>query len=177
MAATREEMDYFHLVEANLKENYNPVAAYAFNAFEWEITVHDRGQVLQSWDQYLSDRIDLVTIQLSENVSDVTTFENDFREMVRYVGEKCPNAQIIVIDDFWSNDKSGLKRNAVEGMDVDFVDLKDIRGNSEYQAGMGTVVYDADGAGHVIEHEGVAAHPGDKGMDYYAEKIMEFVKR
>lgn len=52
------------------------------------------------WDGYLSEKLDLVTIQLSENCSDTTTLEYDFREMVEYVQEKCPNAQIIIVDDF-----------------------------------------------------------------------------
>lgn len=96
--------------------------------------------------------------------------------MVEYVREKCPNAQIIVIDDFWSNAKSDMKKKAIEGLGVDWVDLGEIRGKREYQAGIGTIVYDADGGEHAIEHSGVAAHPGDKGMEYYAEKIIGILR-
>ena len=28
----------------------------------------------------------------------------------------------------------------------------------------------------MIEHEGVASHPGDNGMMYYAQKIIEQIK-
>ena len=66
------------------------VVSYAFNAAAWEQQANNRGEVLAMglWDGYLSEKLDLVTIQLSENCSDTTTLEYDFREMVEYVQEK-----------------------------------------------------------------------------------------
>lgn len=183
MAASTADKDYFHLVSSYLEQSYDDVAAYAFNGSAWEVQTNDRYEVLSMgvWDGYLSEEIDLVTIQLSENVSDTITFESDFKEMIEYVVRKCPQAQIVVVDDFWSDEKSEMKKSAVdklnaEGLEVDWVDLREIRGKSEYQAGMGTIVYDADGGEHIIEHDGVAIHPGDLGMEYYAEKIKELIK-
>ena len=37
---------------------------------------------------------------------------------------------------------------------------------------MGTVVFDKDGKDHIIKHEGVAKHPGDKGMEAIAGRIV-----
>jgi len=114
-------------------------------------------------DKYLSDELDLITIQLSENVSDVSTFREDFEELCRYIIQKSPSAQIIVIDDFWdSGEKSSMKVNATRSCNVDFVSLDEIKGNADYQAGLGTIVYDQNGNGHVIEHEGVAGHDSVK---------------
>jgi len=181
MAASTAENDYFHLVLSDLESsdvvaNDETITGFAFNGAAWEVQTNDRSEVLGLWDDYLSDKLDLVTIQLSENVSDTTTFEADFHAMVEYVMKKCPNAQIIVIDDFLDNKKSEMKQKAIEGLKVDFVDLSEIRGKSEYQAGLGTVVYDANGKEHIIEHSGVAKHPGDKGMMYYAEQIIKLLK-
>ena len=79
-----------------------------------------------------------------------------------------------MIDDFWdSGEKSESKKLAAEKENVDFVSLDDIKGKTEYQAGLGTVVYDKDGNEHIIEHEGVAKHPGDKGMEYIADRVIE----
>lgn len=182
MVASTVDRDYFHMVGSYLEQKYGELTSFAINGGVWECQTYDRTEVLLLglWDGYLGEELDLVTIQLSENVMDTSTFEADFREMVTYVAEKCLNAQIIVVDDFWSDERSALKKEAVEqinadGYDVDWVDLSEIRGDSEYQAGMGAIVYDADGNEHTIEHEGVAAHPGDKGMEYYAEKIISLL--
>lgn len=176
MAASKVDKDYFHLVSEYLDSEKDSVVFYAYNGNAWEIQATDRAQVLGVWDKLLDESLDLITIQLSENASDLSTFESDFRYMVEYVKEKCPNARIIIIDDFWSDEKSEMKKRAIDGLDVVFVDLASIRRKEEYKAGMGTEVYDADGGEHIIEHEGVAAHPGDAGMRYYANKIIDLIK-
>ena len=174
MAASSEDKDYVHLISSALPQ---PSKVVAYNFSVWETQSHDRAETLSLLDWYLSDKLDLVTIQLSENVSDVSTFENDYVELISYVKKGAPNAQIIVIDDFWdSGEKSMMKQLAAEQENVDFVSLEDIKEKTEYQAGLGTLVYDKDGNKHIIEHEGVAVHPGDKGMEYIAiavEKIIE----
>ena len=108
----------------------------------------------------------------------MTTFETDYEELIQYIKVGAPNAQIIVIDDFWdSGDKSLMKKVASERENVDFVSLEEIKGKPKYQAGIGTVVYDKDGNEHTIEHDGVASHPGDKGMSYIAEVVENVIKK
>lgn len=52
-----------------------------------------------------------------------------------------------------------------------YIDLKDIQ-SAEYEAGKGTSVKDGQGNSHVIEHDGVARHPGDKGQAEIAKRIL-----
>ena len=59
---------------------------------------------------------------------------------------------------------------------VQFVDLAMIKDDDSYQCGLGTVVYDENGLQHVVEHEGVAKHPGDKGMEYIANAVLQTLK-
>ena len=42
---------------------------------------------------------------------------------------------------------------------------------------MGTVVFDKDGKDHIIEHDGVARHPSDKGMDVIACRVVEMIEK
>ena len=175
MAATTEDKDYVHIVASTLPQPYK---AMAYNFSVWEAQSHDRAETLSLLDGYLSDKLNLVTIQLSENASDLTTFEEDYVELIGYVKDNAPNAQIIVIDDFWdSGEKAKSKRAAAEKENVEFVSLEDIKGKAEYQAGLGTVVYDKDGNEHTIEHEGVAIHPGNKGMEYIAEAVEKIIEK
>ena len=175
MAASTDDKDYVHLIGATLPD---PSKVYAYNFYTWEVQSADRAETLSLLDGYLSDKLDLVTIQLSENASDLTTFETDYEELIQYIKVGAPNAQIIVIDDFWdSGDKSLMKKVASERENVDFVSLEEIKGKPKYQAGIGTVVYDKDGNEHTIEHDGVASHPGDKGMSYIAEVVENVIKK
>ena len=48
----------------------------------------NRAETLQLLDKYLSDELDLITIQLSENVSDVSTFREDFEEFMQIYNSK-----------------------------------------------------------------------------------------
>ena len=48
----------------------------------------------------LSDKLDRVTIQLSDNLTDFATYEINYEDLIEYVKEKSPNTRIIVIDDF-----------------------------------------------------------------------------
>lgn len=173
MAASTPELDYYHLVTEDLENQYGSVNSARYNYYVWEIQAHDRTETYDFLDNWIVDGIDLITVQLSENASDLSTFHADFESLLRHIQEKCPSAEIVVIDDFWSDEKSRMKKSVCENMNISFADLSDIRGKSEYQAGMETKVHGTDGEEHIIEHSGVAAHPGDEGMRYIAEKVIE----
>lgn len=138
---------------------------------------HDRGETLSLLDGLLSEELDLVTIQLSENASDLSTFESDFEELIRYVQNKAPDARLLVIGDFWDKEqKDEMKHKACEETGGEFISLDEIKGSEEYQCGMDTTVYDSEGNPHTVEHSGVAKHPGDIGMKWIADKIIDVVK-
>jgi uncharacterized repeat protein (TIGR02543 family) len=173
MAATSSENDYVHLVADHLKKTYGDVCFEAIHFGKWETQAQNRRETYGVIDPYLSTKLDMVTIQLSENVTDITAFEEDFEDLIRYIKQRAPCATILVIDDFWDNDKKeSLKKEACSNTNVIFLSLDDIKGKEEYQCGLGTVVYDPEGGGHVVEHNGVAVHPGNKGMRYIADIII-----
>ena len=66
-------------------------------------------------------------------------------------------------------------RNSVS-TSAEMLKLSEIRGVTEYQAVMGTVVNGADGQEHIIEYDGVVGHPGNEEMKVIAERIVELVK-
>ncbi|HBI63203.1 MAG TPA: hypothetical protein DDY31_18685 [Lachnospiraceae bacterium] len=172
MAASTAENDFVHIISSKL--NAKP---YAYNFAAWEMTGHDRGEVLSLLDGVLGDALNLVTIQLSENVSDLSAFESDFEELIRYVQKGAPNAQIIVVGDFWDKgQKDKMKMESCSAAKVDFVSLDGIKGQAKYQCGVGTTVYDKEGSSHIVEHAGVAQHPNNEGMRWIAEKILDMVK-
>jgi len=173
MAASRPENDYYHLVTDYLRQTYGEVGSYAVNYSQWEFQSYDRAETYSIIDPYLSPELDLVTIQLSENVTNMSTFESDFESLIQYVKLNAPNARILIIDDFWDDDSKSEIKEAVAGRTgVTFLPLDDIKDDPEYQCGENAVVYDSDGIEHVVDHEGVEQHPGDKGMQYIADAII-----
>ncbi len=178
MVASTKESDYVNRIVSALENEMRDeeIVNAAYNYSVWEVQSHDRAQTWEFLDQYLFPGIDLITVQLSENCSDLTTFQSDFAALLDHIMEKCgADVLLIVIDDFWSDEKSEIKRTVCEDMGITFVDLSDIRGKAQYQAGLGTTVYSDEGKANLIEHEGVASHPGDFGMEVIAQRVFEKV--
>ncbi|MBO4425486.1 MAG: hypothetical protein J5776_00605, partial [Clostridiales bacterium] len=93
-----------------------------------------------------------------------------------YIRSKAPNARILVVGDFWIVDgRDEMEFNACALTDAEYVSLDGIAGNEEYYCGIGTTVYDKYGNEHIVDHEGVAMHPGDAGMAAIAERIIEAI--
>lgn len=173
MAASTTDSDYFHIVCDRLEERKGKLDAKAVNAFFWEALHTDRAESLALLEPYLSTRLDLVTIQLGENATNLNTFYSDFVYLIQLIKERCPEAQILVVGDFWEyQDRDKMKERAASETGAVYVPLADIKDNPAYQAGLGTIVYGASGEPHMIDHAGVAAHPGDLGMERIAECIL-----
>jgi hypothetical protein len=179
MAASTQEKDYVHVLSGLLKDGMDKeVVSANMNFYDWEAQSYDRSETLSTLDSYLSTNLDLVTIQLGENSNDTSTLEKDYEDLINYVKAKAPNAEAAVIGEFWKDEeKDADKKQACEVTGVTFVDLSSMWDDKAYEAGMGTTVYGSDGEAHTIEHDGVASHPGDKGMQKIAELTYEAVKK
>ncbi len=87
MAASSEQNDYVHLVAEGIGIDAN---VYAFNFYIWEVQSSDRAETLTVLEPYLSQNLNLVTVQLGENVVDRATLEQDYEELIRYIQDRCP---------------------------------------------------------------------------------------
>lgn len=172
ICSTRPDNDYFHLVIAALeRQQHKDVVAYPFNFSIWERN-GKRDSTLDLLDVYLSDKLDLVTIQLWENVVDKSTFEEDLEHLVAYVHTKAPKAKIIIVGDFWDREKDMLRKTAAEQTNSSFADLSSIRGKTEYQSVVNKECLLEDGSTIKVSKE-AATHPGDEGMEYIADAILK----
>lgn len=171
ICSTQPDNDYFNLVVANLKEKHGKVVAYSYNYSPWERALQ-RDNTFDLIDIYLDDKLDFITIQLGENVSDVTTYKNDLESLIGYVHKKAPKAKIIIIGDWWDVKRNQMRMEAAGHTNCTFVDLSDVIGKKEYQSLAGSICYLKDGS--TIEVSKAAeTHPGDKGMRYIADKVIE----
>ena len=178
MGASKKENDYFHLVKSNLENKEKEVNAYAMNYIDWELQSNDRAETYTLINKYLSPKIDLITIQLGENVNDMSTFEFDLENLINYIKKIAFDAKIIVVDDFWKNDdRTKIKQDVCNKNNIAFVSLDEIKDNLNYQCGMNSIVYDDLGNPHQVNHTGVAKHPNDAAMKYIADRIIDVLNK
>lgn len=177
MAASKAGKDYYSLVCDGIDKEFGLESAERFNFAEWERS-SDRSLLLAKLNPYIEKRPTIVSVQLGENVTDLTTYEGDLKELLGYLRGSLPGVKVIVVGDFWDTGKRNHARwEAAAAAAVLFASLEDIAGKKEYQSAMGAVVYDDEGGEHIIAHEGVASHPGDKGMEAIAERILEEIRK
>ena len=173
MAASEDSKDYVHIIKAYLESTGKNVNMDVRNLLGWETISSGRTEAMLVIEPYLYEDLDLVTVQLGESAADLTTWEEDFESLIIFIKEKAPDAEIVVIGDFWSySNRDELKEEAARAQGVTYVSLDGIKGNEEYYAGLGTVVQGKYGEEHIIEQEWVAKHPSDKGMAAIAERVI-----
>ncbi len=76
-------------------------------------------------------------------------FEDDFKGLFENSRDLCGSgAFIAVINDFWEDNKSQIKKNIYNEMRIAFIDFSDIRGNEQYMVDIGATAYSSDGIEH-----------------------------
>ncbi|WP_145352030.1 SGNH/GDSL hydrolase family protein [Roseimaritima multifibrata] len=167
MAATSEENDYVHLLLERITQaaGGKPQAMIKNVAtFERSLTDYDIKEELK---QELAFNPDLIVVAIGENAVSpatdeakaefATAFANLFTELT-----KQGKPTLFVRSSFWHHaEKDNLMKQACENAGGVFIDISDLDQNPANFAR----------AEQQIEHAGVAAHPGDKGMQAIADAI------
>lgn len=171
MAASEQNKDYAHLVVKGLSEKYD-VRFEIGDLSIWEMLSHDRSQYLKTLNNFLSKKLSSAIVQCGENITDTTTLAADFEELINYIKTNAPNAKVFVLGCFWEKDNvDNIKKFVVKKLNIKFISLEHLR-NHKYMAGMGSVVMGNDGKEYVIDHNGVAMHPGNLGMAEIAKLVL-----
>ena len=172
MAASEPEKDYVHLVEKGLTEYFGPVSLCVAQASAWESCEHAaKSRILQERYRKAADfGADIVIIRIGENIdpgkTDVQELAADFEELIRYFTGKRPDGKVVITGMFWQlPEQEAAVKLAAERGKYHFVELKSL-GMDERMTAKG-----------LFEHEGVAGHPGDMGMQQIAKRILEAVKQ
>ncbi|QIF04065.1 SGNH/GDSL hydrolase family protein [Roseimicrobium sp. ORNL1] len=170
MAASAEEKDFVHLIEKALTEragaNAKPkVLAVNIAEFERNYATYDVAAKLKEATTFGAD---LIILAIGENVPALTTEDSKaqfkfsvLKLLAALKGDRSP--RIIVRSPFWANPAKDetLKQVAQETGGV-FVDISALgKDESNYAR-----------SERPFKNEGVARHPGDKGMQAIADAIM-----
>lgn len=178
ICSTKPDNDYFGLINSYLRTDYSEVCSHRWNFSIWERAA-ERSSVLDLLNSFLSEKVDLIVIQLGENVlitseADINRYEQDLGKLINCLRSKALKAQIVVVDDFWDESRSNIRKKVAKEKGCLFADLEEIRGRKEYQSKEGTECLMTDGTIKRVSRE-AETHPGDEGMKYIAEKIIELL--
>ena len=160
MAASSLENDYVHRLYAMLKEKGEDVYMFIRQASFWERNYLNPDILLK----YKADKnfgADIIIFRLGENVprENIVHFKSALEKLIKYLSnEMC---KVVFTTCFWQFDglDDGIRQVAKE-THMPLVELGELGEDPEMKA-LG-----------LFWHEGVANHPGDKGMEKIAERIF-----
>ncbi len=172
MAATAEKNDFVHLVtDALTKAGDKPCETMIRNisGFERDYADYDLKPLLE---EALEFDPDLVILAIGENVPKLESSEDSAqfaRHTQKWLEElKTDDGPVIVVRScFWANEaRDEALRKVCDEVGGIFVDIGELGAEESNYAR----------SEREIDHKGVAAHPGDKGMQAIADAIIRALK-
>lgn len=171
MAASIEEKDYVHLVTASLAKTTGSkpeIMVKNIADFERQYAKYD---VAGKMKEPFAFEADLVILAIGENVPGLSSdeakrqFEDSLTKLLQ--GLKANRQPMIVVRScFWANQaKDQILKEVCRKAGGIFVDI----------GALGKVESNYARSERVFEHKGVAAHPGDQGMQAIARAIVDAV--
>jgi hypothetical protein len=167
MAASKEENDYVHRLVDKLARNGTPVNFCIAQAAEWERAYWD-GDGFKTYEGARAFAADIIIVRIGENTRLEMTERYDYAKgldkFIKFFKSKA-TARVIITDLFWPSEVlNTATRLVAEGNGYALVHISDLGARVDMKA-VG-----------LFENGGVAAHPGDKGMEYIAERIFQRIK-
>lgn len=164
MAASAKEKDYVHRVISDVQK-IRPDAAFCLcQVAEWERTYKTGEEVLPKYAAAAAFQADIIVVRMIENATvlpeDWDSFKAACGRLIRYLDPQ-GSAKVLITTSFWKHKGDGALRQFAEENNIPLVELGDLGELDEMKA-VG-----------LFEHRGVAAHPGDLGMEHIAKRIFD----
>lgn len=168
MAASAEEKDYVHLLAKRIFEKEDAlVMVYQLALWERRYAETDAFTLAKAARDF---KADTVIFRLGENIKSPTDAEGRevlTKAMADLISYICPkSARIIFTTCFWKHGVvDEVIRETAARMDMPLTELGDLGDDDSFMA-IG-----------LFEHNGVAHHPGDLGMQAISDRIFEELEK
>ena len=169
MAATSKDKDYVHQLISKISPIHNDSAYCICQVADWETSYATNDNILEKFESARDFDADIIVIRFvenckgTENEEDILTFKTEFAKLLDYLTPS-GKAKFVITTGFWHHPFDEAIREVAKQKDSPIVELGDL-GEDDKMKAVG-----------VFEHEGVAAHPGDLGMQTIAERIFDKLK-
>ena len=165
MAASSKEKDYVHQLIAKIDAAKEDAAYCICQVAEWERKYKEGTEKLHSlFEGAHAFAADIIILRFIENCSfdgwDSDIFKAELEKLIAYF-DPDKKAKVIITNGFWHHCGDQAIKEFAEANNIPFVELGDLGELDEMKA-VG-----------LFEHSGVAAHPGDLGMEKIAERIYD----
>ncbi len=164
MAASAKEKDYVHLLMSKIKENKQDAAFCICQVAEWESNYKNGGDKHYLFKAARDFNADVIIARFIENCPgedfDEALFKKEYDNLITYLN-KSGKAKVILTTGFWKHPGDEIIREFALEHNYSLVELGDLGENDDMMAK------------NLFWHSGVAMHPGDKGMQAIAERILE----
>ena len=165
MAASSKEKDYVHQLMAKFNTQNEDAAYCICQVAEWERKYKEGTEKLHALFEGAHDfAADVIILRFIENCSfegwNPDIFKKELEKLIAYF-DSDNKAQVIITNGFWHHCGDPAIKEFAEEKKIPFVELGDLGELDEMKA-VG-----------LFEHSGVAAHPGDLGMEKIAERIWD----
>lgn len=187
MAASDQYHDWYYLVQQHIL-GMNPSASFVDrkNITVWESAGMQAGNTISEKRQEWWNRIgmalvpenaDLVILQLGDNVNTPAreeTLEADVATLIQNVKTKAPRARVLFVACWYGDEtKVGKIRRGCESGGGEFVDITDTSGDK--RSHIGATRTGIDGTTWTVTSAGEASHPGNNGMKYIADQVINII--
>lgn len=167
MAASSKEKDYVHLLMSKFNSDYEDAAYCICQVAEWERLYKTGEEVLEAFEKAHDFNADIIILRLVENCPrdnfEPEVFKCELKKLINYLDTtKC--AKIVMTTSFWKHTATPTLLEFAKEHNIPVTELEDL-GEDDAMKAIG-----------LFEHEGVANHPGDKGMEAIAERIYKLLK-
>lgn len=165
MAASKTENDYVHQTVKLLEQRYNKVGFCIAQLAQWELHYETKAEEWQSPYMGIEEfAADIVVIRMGENIPTAKMEQLNpksyIADMIAFFGDGC--RQVIVTDCFWKREKlDWILEEICDEKGYTFCQISDLYEDKRTMA-LGE-----------FEHQGVALHPSDHGMQKIAGRIVE----
>ncbi len=162
MAASAKEKDYVHLCFDHIRQAHPNAKFCICQGGEWERNYKEGDSTLPLFASAREFEADVILIKLAGNCSwenfDSALFKQNYASLVKYLN-KSGKARVVVASEFHHHPAEEALEAYTQEMDYPYVPLGDLGERPEMMA-LG-----------LFEHEGVAHHPGDLGMQNIADRF------
>ncbi len=167
MAASSREKDYVHLVVEKLREEMGKVSYCIASVSSWEADYKNGSKYLERFSEACDFAPDIIVMRFVENCSgenyDKEIFYREYSKLFDYFNPQ-KKSRVILTTSFWKHPADGEIIRFGKDKNCTTIYLGDL-GEDDSMKAIG-----------LFKHSGVANHPGDKGMQAIADRIIKAIK-